>query len=38
MIAVAAYFNVRNNKKGLKGKDILSLEPKSNWQLVKNRI
>ena len=38
MIAVAGYYNLNKDNKGLKGKDLLNLEPKSNWQLVKNRI
>lgn len=38
MIAVAGYYNIKKKNKGLKGKDLLNLEPKSNWQLVKNRI
>ena len=49
MIAVAAYYNVVSRKgrilspigrpsTGWKNKDILTLEPQSNWQLGKNKI
>lgn len=36
MIAAAAYYKIKNKQaKLLTGKDIFSLEPQSNWQLVK---
>ncbi len=39
MIAVAAYYKIKSKKAELlKGKNIFSLEPNGNWQLVKNKV
>jgi len=39
MIATAAYYNILSKQDNiLKGQDIFDLEPKSNWQLSKNKI
>lgn len=39
MIATAAYYKIQNKQADiLKNKKIFSLQPKSNWQLVKNKI
>ncbi len=39
MIAAAAYYKIKNKQAELlKGKDIFSLEPQANWQLVKKYL
>ncbi len=39
MIATAAYYQIQNKQaKILQGREIFDLQPKSNWQLVKNKI
>ncbi|MBT6691655.1 tRNA (adenosine(37)-N6)-threonylcarbamoyltransferase complex transferase subunit TsaD [Candidatus Parcubacteria bacterium] len=39
MVAAAAYYRLSKSTKGLlKGRDIFELQPKSNWQLTKNKI
>ncbi|RJQ33679.1 tRNA (adenosine(37)-N6)-threonylcarbamoyltransferase complex transferase subunit TsaD [Candidatus Parcubacteria bacterium] len=39
MIAAAAYYKIKSKKaKPLTGKNIFSLEPEANWQLVKNNV
>ncbi len=35
MIAVAAYYNIQNGSNIFQGREIFSLEPKSNWHLAK---